>query len=284
MTSRKEKKRERQRGFPIPGDGGLQKAQQLLRLRHMENFDLSLDVVFVATDFEVSRRDKGKGVPPFKQFSMATLDTRDLRSEALLSPGTKYISTQQLSTSHASKDFFDCDFTDFKECVFAETHFVSRDDLAATIVKSLHIQDIMSSDSKALRNIVLVGHSIICGIIYLQQLGIGLYATAPVVAIPDALGMAKHVLGRGYTLSALLNELECPCKASDFHNAGNDATYTLHAMLMLTIKSGEGRELSLLARKDLDYLRAMVQVGLHECPRWKPPRRPVGFYATESPG
>ena len=46
---------------------------------------------------------------------------------------------------------------DFKECVFAETLFVSQADLSTTITKSLRIQDNNSPDSRALRNIVIVG-------------------------------------------------------------------------------------------------------------------------------
>jgi hypothetical protein len=280
MASRKE--RERQRKYPVSFDGGFQNVLQFLGLRDTTYCDNCLDVVFVCIDFEASRRDTGEGVPPVAQFGIATLNTRVVKSEAPPCPATKSISTQQFSTSHASKDFFDCDSTDFKECVFAETHFVSRNNLAITFAKSLRIQDTTSSDPKALRKIALVGHSTMSDIIYLERLGVDLYESASVLEIFDTHSMSKLVFGRGFTVGALLGQLECPCEASDFHNAGNDATYTLHAMLMLAIKGSESREMSLPENESLEHLRALVQNELHQYPRWKPPRRPVGFYALET--
>jgi hypothetical protein len=46
-----------------------------------------------------------------------------------------------------------------------------------------------------------------------------------------------------FKLRDVLTELKCLFKRSDLHNAGYDATYTLHAMLMLAIRSSKGREL-----------------------------------------
>lgn len=118
------RQKNKKRDFGIARDGGLKDAEGFLELRDL---DPSLDVVFVSIDLEVSRQEGGKpGVPLIKEFGIATLDTRHLKF--LGSPSaatTKSISTLQFSTSHASKDFLDCDFTDFKECVFAETLFVS---------------------------------------------------------------------------------------------------------------------------------------------------------------
>ncbi|KIM96022.1 hypothetical protein OIDMADRAFT_59109 [Oidiodendron maius Zn] len=292
MASLKQKKQD----FSIACHGGLTHAEQFLGLRDMKDSDPILDVVFVSIDLEVSRRERGKpGAPLVKELGIATLDTRHLKS--LVSPftATKSISTQQFSTSHASRDFLDCDVTDFKECVFAETLFTEQRDLPTTISKCLCIQDESSPGSRAFRNIVIVGHSIKSDLKILQRLGIDVYRIAPVVAILDTYHMIQNLFKANsiflnstapmasFTLSALLAELKCPYKRSDLHNAGNDATFTLHAMLMLAIKSAESREIGPIERENLERLKALTQVELDECTRWKPTRIAVGFYAPGSP-
>jgi hypothetical protein len=287
MASRKQKKR----AFGIARDGGLHHAEQFFGLRDIKDFNSSSDIVFVSIDLEVSRQERSKpGVPLVREFGIATLDTRHLRCLESPFAATKSISTLQFSTSHASKDFLDCDFTDFKECVFAETVFVSQTDLSTTITQSLRIQDDTSPDPCALRNIVILGHSTKSDLKILQRLGVNVYDVAPVLAILDTDLIARNLLGANsstpiasFKLSAVLTELKCPYESSDLHNAGNDATFTLHAMLMLVIKSSENREMGLVQRENLERLRAVAQMELYECQRWKPARKSLGFYAPGSP-
>ncbi len=86
-----------------------------------------------------------------------------------------------------------------------------------------------------------------------------------------------------FKLSAILTDLQCPYETSELHNAGNDATLTLHAMLMLIIKSSENREISLAQRENLERLRAVAQMELYERQRWKPTRKSLDFYALGPP-
>ena len=282
--------------FIIACNGGLTHAEQFLGLRDMKGSDPILDVVFVSIDLEVSRRERGKpGAPLVKELGIATLNTQHLKS--IISPftTTKSISTQQFSTSHASRDFLDCDVTDFNECVFAETLFIEQRDLSTAVSKCLCIQDESSPSSSAFQNIVIVGHSIKTDLKILQRLGIDVYGIAPVVAILDTYHMIRNLFKTdsmflsstapmtSFTLGDLLAELKCPYEKSDLHNAGNDATFTLHAMLMLSIKSAESREIGSIERENLERLKALAQVELHECPQWKPTRIPIGFYAPGSP-
>jgi hypothetical protein len=48
-------KKQKKRYFSSALDGGLQHAEQLSRLRDIQDFDPSSDVVFVSLDLEVSR-------------------------------------------------------------------------------------------------------------------------------------------------------------------------------------------------------------------------------------
>ena len=110
-----------------------------------------------------------------------------------------------------------------------------------------------------------------------------MFEVALVLAILDTHLIARNLLGASFKLGALLAELKCPYKSSDLHNAGNDATFTLHAMLMLAIKSPESREMGLVQREKLERLRAVAQMELYECQRWKPTRKSLGFYSPGSP-
>jgi hypothetical protein len=49
----------------------------------------------------------------------------------------------------------------------------------------------------------------------------------------------------------------------DLHNAGNDATYTLHAMLMLAITSSQARELTAAETENLERLQVIAQAELN---------------------
>lgn len=120
-----------------------------------------MDVVFISIDPEVSREEKGKpGAPLVREFGIATLDTRHLNPQESPFVARKHILTFQFSTSQASKDFLDCDVTNFKECVFAETLFVLQEDLPTTISQCLSLRDENSPESSVLRNTILVGHSL----------------------------------------------------------------------------------------------------------------------------
>ena len=189
MALLKHKKRE----FGIARGGGLQHAERFLGLRDIGDFHSSSDVVFVSIDLEVSRQERSKpGVPLVREYGIATFDIQHL---SLSSPfvATKSTLTLQFSTSHASEDFLDCDFTDFKECVFAETAFVTQTDLANTIIASLRVED--DTNPGALRNIVIIGQSIKTDLKILQRPGVNVYGAVPVLAISDTHLIARNLLG-----------------------------------------------------------------------------------------
>ena len=265
MPSVKEKKQD----FGIARHGGLQHAEHFLGLRDSKYINPYSDVVFLSIDLEVSRQEISKpGATLIKAFGIATLDTRHLRCLKWPFLSTKLISAFQFSTSNASKDFLDCDFTDFKECVFAETVFVSQTDVPTTITEPLRIQDDTSPDPRTLRKIVIIGHSTKTDLKILQRLGINVKEVAPVLPILDTDPAARNLFGASSTpmasfkLCALLTHLKCPYQALDLYNAGNDATFTLHAMLMLVIKSSESRELDLRQKQNLEHFTGSGRNGV----------------------
>jgi hypothetical protein len=93
----------------------------------------------------------------------------------------KVTSTSESSISNGSTSSLDCDATDFKLCVFAETLFVPQEHLATTITNCLRIQDTSSPDSQCRRDKDIVGHSIIRDAEIIQQLTVNLHDIPPVL-------------------------------------------------------------------------------------------------------
>lgn len=81
------------------------------------------------------------------------------------------------------------------------------------------------------RKLVLVGHEFSFEIQVLRGLGINL-ALAPMVEnILDTHFLGIEVLGQDFGLGCLTRQLRMP--GSHFHNAGNDANFSLRSMLLL---------------------------------------------------
>ncbi len=67
-------------------------------------------------------------------------------------------------------------------------------------------------------------------------------------------------------LGAALKEIKCKYDEDGLHNAGNDATYTIYAILLLGIRSSQARSLHDDELARLHQLRTFVQkVGLERC-------------------
>lgn len=190
-------------------------------------------------------------------------------------PETHSITTHQFSTSHSSKDLEDCDITDFKECVFAETFHVHPRDLAATIIRYLRIQD--STHLDTFRKIVITGHSVKQDWNIIQRLGVDINRVAPIIAVIDTHSLSRYIIkdAPGFSLSDILAHLQCPYNSYELHNAGNDATYTLYVMVLLTVKWANGK---VMAQRELANVwrpQEFMETEL-KARRWEPVRRALG--------
>ncbi len=96
------------------------------------------------------------------------------------------------------------------------------------------------------RNVVLVCHGSYSERGFLRNLGIDVTTITPLVALFDTLKISEYVLGRGLALADLLQTLGCPCH--NVHVAGNDANFTLRALLLLGLKTQDGAT-------DLNYVQ-----------------------------
>ncbi|OIW35230.1 hypothetical protein CONLIGDRAFT_46726 [Coniochaeta ligniaria NRRL 30616] len=223
--------------------GGLDVLQSLLGFHGVPS-----DILLISVDLEVDRGERDKPVshpdfPAIKEVGLAVLDTRRVADASI--PAGQYICTQQFSSSNSFSDFLDCDITDFRECVFCETLYVEAATLADTINETFQVRDEHTPDS--FRSIAIIGHSPVSDLRILCRIGVDVTKTTNVVAILDTHLMSQGLVGlnpllQGFSLASLLEAFHLPFRRNELHNAGNDATYTLHlALAFVLLKTKEER-------------------------------------------
>jgi len=149
------------------------------------------------------------------------LDMRDLR-HGNFNP-KDVISDQHYLTAQDSKVF-----------EFGNTTKISQDELVKLLKRLLYIDN---EPSREVRNIILVGQGFKAEILVMKALGIELCNLPSVVEIFDTEYLAYEVIGTGIRvrLSCLCEILGISRGKGTFHNAGNDASYTLRVMLLLAV-------------------------------------------------
>ncbi|KAI1487120.1 hypothetical protein F5X96DRAFT_651420 [Biscogniauxia mediterranea] len=119
------------------------------------------------------------------------------------------------------------------------------------LMQNLRIQNNLgpySSTSGQLRGVILIGHSIRGDLKILRLLGIDISTIAPIIAVIDTHTLSRFVLppyhpnvptlpGQDFSLRGVLAQLSCRPPTATFHNAGNDALYSLLAMLLLAVRN-----------------------------------------------
>lgn len=305
----------------VPYDGGVEYFERLFGLSSSPSpyLEDAIDAIIVSVDLEASGGQRNtikvnrKQVKNVREVGFAILDTRTLFNSSSNSrttvsnestsktaikhtPKHPLISTQQFSTFHASEDFEACDITEFRECLFAPTRYVAKEDLVATITRCLQFQEDLEHHGaglmSVLRNIVIVGHTPQHDLEIIRRLGVQISRVAPVVAVLDTHRLSKCILGAGssaaekhtplehHALSDVLVELGVPHEGRSLHNAGNDATYTLHALILLAIRWAEATGDEEPASTRLQQLRVFVEAEM-KAPKWKPVRRALGAHSVE---
>jgi hypothetical protein len=80
-----------------------------------------------------------------------------------------------------------------------------------------------------------------------------------------------------FTLSGILTYLQCPYAPREMHNAGNDATFTLHALLRLALKYADSHYgISEKAAQNRETLQLFVDREINYGRRWEPVRSALG--------
>ncbi|KAH8777756.1 hypothetical protein F5883DRAFT_544020 [Diaporthe sp. PMI_573] len=266
--------------------GGLKHLERLLGSR--EDGVLSIDAVFISLDLEVASDRQRLHLlaekPVVTQLAFASLDTRDIRSLSTSSDLRSLISLQMfevveppLKTEKATKEK-EKGKEKKQQCVFAQTYLITPEEVSSTITQNLCIRDtVLGSKSSCLRNIVLIGHSLGEDLKILRLLSIDPNSIGPISTIIDTHSMARFLFppyrpnltlepGQDFSLAGVLAKLGCLPHRSTFHNAGNDALYSLYAMLLLAIKAGTDRlaQLSTGELTSLEIIRAVVSRAVEQ--------------------
>jgi hypothetical protein len=108
------------------------------------------------------------------------------------------------------------------------------------------------------RNVIFVGHGMFNDLQILQ--GLGIRFPTCLSAILDTLHIAREVFGYCVgSLGKLLRKMGCPHQG--LYCAGNDAHFTLKALLLLAAKGLKG------SHEDLDMMNMLQQIGKEDIPR-----------------
>jgi hypothetical protein len=77
------------------------------------------------------------------------------------------------------------------------------------------------------------------------------------------------------TLGRLLGELKCPKSSARLHNAGNDANFTLRALVLLAIKGYEQQRLDTLMVEEerVARMEALRSIAMKPLPRVRQPKK-----------
>ncbi|KAI1754707.1 hypothetical protein F4782DRAFT_456706 [Xylaria castorea] len=238
--------------------GGLRHLERFLGLRLDNANALSTDAIFISLDLEVSS-DRQKlhlftDKPLITQVGFARLDVRDFASLSASSNLESLVSIYmyQIEVPPKSKQ---------AACIFTHTQQISPEKIPTILMQNLCIQNNLgpnNSTSDQLRGIVLIGHSIREDLKILHLFGINISTIAPIIAVIDTHTLSRFVLppyhpnvptlsGQDFSLRGVLAQLGCRPPIATFHNAGNDAVYSLLAMLLLAVRNSAARKAELSA-------------------------------------
>jgi DNA polymerase III alpha subunit (gram-positive type) len=105
------------------------------------------------------------------------------------------------------------------------------------------------------RNIILVGHDVGADIAFLRTVGYDVHNLSTLQEVADTSTMWKYLKreSNARSLGSILAELGI--EGWNLHNAGNDAVYTLQAMLGIAIKHMDERQKSREIKNHEKYLR-----------------------------
>ncbi|KAK1066909.1 hypothetical protein LTR74_006784 [Friedmanniomyces endolithicus] len=206
---------------------------------------LEQDVVIIAVDVEAYERSP----KTITEVGVATLDTRDLRGEATGPNGEnwfKHIRGRHFRVAEY-KNLRNHEFVegcpDKFRAEFGTSEFVPKDELPSMLTSCFHQpfskRNATHTDSTAeeKRTIVLLGHDINQDITYLHSIGCSVLNRSNLAEVLDTATMFKSYTrdNNATSLGRVLYHFDID--GWSLHNAGNDAVYTMQAMLAIAVKA-----------------------------------------------
>ncbi|KAH0364784.1 hypothetical protein KCU65_g6542, partial [Aureobasidium melanogenum] len=251
----------------------VERTQASLGLSSSPPADSDLDVIYIAVDVESYERNHNI----ITEIGFATLDTRDVKGVPYGVAGKdwhKFIRARHFRINEY-KHYVNSEFV--RGCPdqfeFGESEFVNLKDVPR-MVASCFKHPYSAKDAKNIteddgekRNIIFLGHDTKQDVAYLQKLGYDPRNLAN-IKFQDTAAMWRAITGEQSTrgLAHIMYALEL--ESWNTHNAGNDAVYTVHAMIGMCIKdlqkkaSDEDDEggVSLLPEKKMDIEKEIKKI------------------------
>jgi hypothetical protein len=202
-----------------------------------------LDVIFIAIDFEYSHYSPKTGRIRLREVGISMLDTRDLCHENI--HFEDIISIQHYRT-----------VTDTKEFLFGKTINILQDELIIILKRLLYFEE---ETPKQIRDLILVGHGFGFEIKAMKGLGLDLNLAPSVIEIFDTEFLGYEVFGKNFKCSLSNIVKETGISGGFFHNAGNDANFSLRAMLLLAIHRYGTLKMDKALQSRLEMYRKLAQ-------------------------
>lgn len=191
--------------------------------------------IFVSIDIESNERCHQQ----VTEIGISVLDTRDINGPPgqNASTWTSAIRSRHLRVreyAHVVNHDFVAGCPDRFE--FGASEWVAREE-APMVVQEYIMRLVSGEEEDQKRNVILVGHSPSADIKYLQDMKVPVFKEAKTVFVDivdtaEIYRMARQE-SNPRSLAGVLGELGVT--AWNLHNAGNDARYTLQAMIMLAV-------------------------------------------------
>lgn len=215
---------------------------QVLGLKPSINKNAQLqDVVFICIDCEAFEHDQKK----ITEVGVAVLDTKDLAATKPGEHGAGWIAKMQYAHFRPTEYVMQVNRRFVKGCedkfAFGDTAWIHLRDAAKVMARIFQCPSRLSEAAKFnvdlpddKRNVVFIAHGISNDDAYLAQLGFKLSQAENTVRQVDSQRVAGGAKNKALGLKRLLEELGV--ESQGLHNAGNDAAYTLQAVLFMAVK------------------------------------------------
>ncbi|KAI9785141.1 MAG: hypothetical protein M1839_000779 [Geoglossum umbratile] len=203
-------------------------------------YEMEGSAIFIAIDVESYERDHKR----ITEVGISVLDTEDLGGVPPGKDGGQWM--EKIQTRHLrvrehshlrNKDFVAGCAERFE---FGESEWVTLKDAPLVVAECFR----PSPPGQPLRNIIIVGHDVYSDIDYLKVLGYNPLNLSNLIEILDTNIMYRFLKREQNprNLGSVLADLGL--MGWNLHNAGNDATYTLQAMVALAVKATTDKDAS----------------------------------------
>ncbi|KAE8443513.1 hypothetical protein EG329_001825 [Mollisiaceae sp. DMI_Dod_QoI] len=207
-----------------------------------QEFDV-LDAIFIAIDFEYSHYSPKSGRIRLREVGISMFDTRNLYHQN--GHLNNAISTQHYRT-----------VTNTRKFIFGQTIDILQDELVTVLKRLLYIEN---NNLGEIRDLILVGHGFGFEIKAMKGLGIDLTLAPSVIEIFDTEFLGYEVFGRNFKCSLSKVTKEIGILGESFHNAGNDANFTLRAMLLLAIHRYNPSKLDRAQKEKIEMYKKLAK-------------------------